>query len=327
MVKAADPVGASHLMTIALSHLGRGDVTMAFQACLDALSLDPFNFVAHKIAIFCVSNAKQDQVEFLAGLWSNAFLPGFAVEVSEELLIEAFVEHQDRYELFIGLANMALQTGRLARAEEIAYYCLSPLDEAGWEGRVVEEKYDQVANAYDNFPFHAATAQNFLDAVKTRLAGKANLNIVEAACGTGGLAHGLRPYARHLTGIDLSHAMAERAKPHYDSIIVGDMVAVLAGMDRAADAVFCCGATYYLRDLLPFLRGAGAALKPGGLLMFSDFVAPKGGDTMVTAGGTKRYFRSTDLVRALAQEAGLVEIACDYGVSYRIPCRHWCFRT
>lgn len=131
--------------------------------------------------------------------------------------------------------------------------------------------------------------------------------------------------ASHLIGIDLSPEMADRAGPLYDSMIVGDVSATLTELGPIADAVLCLGATYYFDDLTPFLIGAASSMKPGGWLLFSDYVAPEGCGLMSTIDGTFRYCRAPDLLRRQASEAGLVEVGYRHGISFGLPARFWCF--
>ncbi len=304
-----------------------GQAQLAFPNVFRAITLDPGNYDFHFLVFCWIWQAPDSDVEQLANLWAESYLPGLGLEVCEESLIEAFGEHPDRYELFLALSSLEFRRGRPDRAEELFGFCLAPLDDQDQAPTVADVlgKYHSNSGGYDDAEHHADTIKRFLSFTERHLSGRSGLTIIDAACGTGGLAFGLRPHAARLIGVDLSPDMAERAKPHYDTMMVGDMSAAMSGLGHPADVITCSGATYYLRDLAPFLHGAAAAIKPGGMLLFSDFSAPAGSGTMITAGGTRRYCHSPDLVRDLARQAGWSEAGFDIGISYSLPCRFWCF--
>lgn len=264
--------------------------------------------------------------ETLGGMWAAAIAPGMGIDVAEEFVVDAFADDPDRYDLFTNLSFFEMRRRRFRRAEEIFGLCLDPVGGAGWNRQEVESKYEHAAEDYQGNAVHVRTAEEFLRAAEPYLAGKAGLVIVDAACGAGAIAGGLRPHAKTLIGVELSAGMAERARPLYDTMLVGDMNEAMLRLDGTADLVACCGALYYFEQASPFLGAAVKALAPGGLLIFSDYAAPDGRGVMVTSGGTRRFCRSPDLMHELAAEAGLTHLGDDIVESYRLPARLWCFR-
>ena len=81
----------------------------------------------------------------------------------------------------------------------------------------------------------------------------------------------LRPYARRLTGVDLSPAMVEQARQRqiYDALIVGELTAHLAAGTERYDLIASADTLVYFGDLRPLLAAAAQALRPGGLLVFT----------------------------------------------------------
>lgn len=304
----------------------RGEFAAAVDGLLKIIAIDKYFLDAHA-ALFMWSRQLPDFAsEPLARIWAEGIAPGLGITAAEEFVIDAFADRPDRYGLFLELALFELRRGRPQRAEELFGVCLDPLDGHGWALGEVERKYEKAMEDYRDNSIHIEAASLFCLVIEPYLAGKAGLVIVDAACGTGGLAHGLRPHASRLIGLELSARMADQARPLYDMMVVGDMIETLPRLEHVADMVVCCGTTYYFEDLAPFLGAAVAALKPGGLLVFSDFAAPEGREVLVTCGGTKRFCHSPNLLRDLACRAGLTEIGYEITRCFQLPGRVWCFR-
>ncbi|HEY8967374.1 MAG TPA: methyltransferase domain-containing protein, partial [Candidatus Methylacidiphilales bacterium] len=98
-----------------------------------------------------------------------------------------------------------------------------------------------------------------------------SLDVLDAACGTGLCGPVLRPYAARLSGIDLSGGMLARAavRQVYDALAKGDLAASLRERPAAFDLVACIDALIYLGSLGEAFAAAAAALRPGGLFLFT----------------------------------------------------------
>lgn len=140
---------------------------------------------------------------------------------------------------------------------------------------------DYVRSAFDMFaPTFETTlakldyrAPQALDALLTRLMPlPAPLGaVLDAGCGTGLAAPMLRPRAERLEGVDLSPAMAERARPRglYDDLRVGELTADLRAHASTYDLIVAADVLCYFGDLAEALAACAAALKPSGALAFS----------------------------------------------------------
>lgn len=98
-----------------------------------------------------------------------------------------------------------------------------------------------------------------------------SLSVLDAGCGTGLCGPSLRPYARHLLGVDLSPRMIERARVRgdYDELIVAELTAFLTGRPAAYDLIVSADTLVYFGQLEPVLTAATLALRPGGWLAFT----------------------------------------------------------
>lgn len=99
----------------------------------------------------------------------------------------------------------------------------------------------------------------------------AGLDIIDAGCGTGLAAAGLRPFARTLTGVDLSAGMLAEAEKLglYDGLEAGELTAWLQARPASADLIVSGDTLCYFGDLSPPLAAASGALRPGGRVIFT----------------------------------------------------------
>jgi len=134
----------------------------------------------------------------------------------------------------------------------------------------------------------------------------AALDIVDAGCGTGLCGPGLRPYARHLAGCDLSVGMLRRAKsrPEYDVLHQAELTHYLATQPGAYDAVISADTLCYFGALESALQASHLSLRPGGWLVFTVEALPDGHAQPHELQANGRYAHEQGyLRRALAQAA------------------------
>lgn len=138
------------------------------------------------------------------------------------------------------------------------------------------------------------------------------LDIVDAGCGTGLLGPVLKPWARTLTGVDLSPKMLEksRASGYYDSIECTDLTTFLSAASGRFDLVLAADTFNYFGELEPVLRAAFVALRPGGWLMFSVEESQVVGDTWrLQPHG--RYAHSPAYLKAQFGSLGVEDVRMD----------------
>ncbi len=90
----------------------------------------------------------------------------------------------------------------------------------------------------------------------------AALEVLDAGCGTGLCGPSLRPYARRLTGVDLSPDMLARAgrRGIYDELVERELVGWLAERVGAFDIIAAADTLIYFGALEPVFEAAGRAL-------------------------------------------------------------------
>lgn len=99
----------------------------------------------------------------------------------------------------------------------------------------------------------------------------AELEILDAGCGTGLCGPFLKPLAAQLIGVDLSPGMLDLARRRdlYDDLIEAELTGYLQQSPQAFDLIVCSDTLCYFGDLSAILDATSAALKPGGLFIFS----------------------------------------------------------
>lgn len=131
----------------------------------------------------------------------------------------------------------------------------------------------------------------------------AELNILDAGCGTGLAAPLLRPFARQLVGIDLSTAMLARARATgcYDKLVEVELGTFLEQHKESFDVCVFIDVLIYFGDLTAILLATARALRPGGLIAFTVEKSNRSG---VRLHPTGRYSHHRKHVQTALAHAG-----------------------
>jgi predicted TPR repeat methyltransferase len=138
-------------------------------------------------------------------------------------------------------------------------------------------------------------------------AADARLDVLDGGCGTGLAAPLLRPYARHLTGVDLSPEMLDRARNTgvYDTLVESELGAFLDAHPQSFDVCVFVDVLVYFGDLRTILASAARALKANGLLAFTLEKSDHPGSHLHPTG---RYSQHAGHVSDALAAAGFVAI-------------------
>lgn len=311
----------SHCINLAARHYIQSDYPTAFRIIIDALREDTFHLKAQTIAVASLTKINVGVLDHFIAAWVAVCRFG-TLENATVILAEVFVECDNTYDLFAGLAILSLRKGQPELSLRLFGLCLTadlPIPVAVDE---IQHEYD--ADLYDRQGPHLDSIAEFKLFLDRHLGREGDLEIIDAPCGTGLAGPILKPWARRLVGLDLVSAMVSRAESLgcYDELIVGDLLKVLPRLK--AEMIVCHGALYYFRDLAPIVAAVANSLEPGGRFAFTDFPAPEG--IMATRGGNARFCRSPALVRNILTSHGFIEEASEMRLSFTLPCLYWMFR-
>jgi predicted TPR repeat methyltransferase len=133
-------------------------------------------------------------------------------------------------------------------------------------------------------------------------------DVLDVGCGTGLCGPLLRDYAAHLTGIDLSAKMLERARERgsYDELVKAELTSFLASHCASYDVIVSADTLVYFGELDEVVAAAARALRPGGCFVFTVEAlagADDAADYCLRPHG--RYNHSRAYVERLLTDAGL----------------------
>jgi len=132
------------------------------------------------------------------------------------------------------------------------------------------------------------------------------LDVLDAGCGTGLCGALVAPFARRLTGVDLSAGMLAHAKDKhvYHALVKAELTEYLRGNSEAFDLILSADALVYFGDLHDAIAAFAGALRPKGLLVFTlEHAAGKGDGYRLEVHG--RYSHGRAYVERLLASAGL----------------------
>jgi SAM-dependent methyltransferase len=157
-----------------------------------------------------------------------------------------------------------------------------------------------------------------LDQIEALLAGQTGAVVLDLGCGGGHVSYRVAPHVARVVAVDVTQAMLDQvrqtaAEKGLQNIVTRQAAAeALPFADGAFNIVLCRFSAHHWQDMAAGLREARRMLKPGGLAVFVDTVAPdqRVFDTHLQAiellrdASHVRNFSVAEWVAALAQ-AGL----------------------
>ena len=138
----------------------------------------------------------------------------------------------------------------------------------------VKNLFDGLAGEFDRHLSHLAyrAPELVMSAVARELPDACgSLEVLDAGCGTGLCARWLRPYARTLSGVDLSAGMLTYAThlALYDKLMEEELTAHLQARCAAYDLIICADTLCYFGSLDIVFAGARGALRARGWFVFT----------------------------------------------------------
>jgi predicted TPR repeat methyltransferase len=246
--------------------------------------------------------------QLLEGAAVDAALATFASESDDEIteLFEAAAAALIGFDLRDAALRLASRRVELRPGSATARYLLASLTggatpERSPDAYIVEE-FDGFAQRFEA-QLVGVLGYDVPDKLRVLLAevrgNGAPVDVLDAGCGTGLCGPWLRPLARHLTGVDLSSGMLERARARglYDTLVCEELTGFLERSAGAFDLVVATDVLIYFGDLRPLFAAATSAVRHGGLLAVSFETCEEGERSLRPSG---RFAHSASYVRAAA---------------------------
>jgi predicted TPR repeat methyltransferase len=145
-------------------------------------------------------------------------------------------------------------------------------------------------------------------AALARALGGRRTAVLDAGCGTGLLAPGLRPLATRLVGVDLSPGMLARGRATgcYDALAESELVAWLETTDERFGAAVGADLLIYIGAVEALVAGLARVLQPDGVAVLSLEVGGRGSHALETSG---RFSHDPGYVDGALAAAGLTPVA------------------
>jgi predicted TPR repeat methyltransferase len=178
----------------------------------------------------------------------------------------------------------------------------------------VSSTFDNFATSFDDvmtrLNYHAPALA--LDAVRRSIGEPSGvLAVLDAGCGTGLCGSLLRPYAAHLTGVDLSRGMLDQAggRSVYDDLVQAELTTYLTAKLQRFDLIVSVDTLCYFGALGPVAAAAAAALRPGGWFVFT--LEAREDDTVdgYTLQPHGRYNHAAGYVHRVLDDAGFQTVS------------------
>ena len=323
--------------------LGLGRLDEAAQAYEEAARLDPDRAEVHN-NLGVLRREQRRHVEAEAAYRRAIELDPKHVDAFTNLgsLLNGLGREEEALASFCQALVLKPRHGRARQALGMAYYTLKRFDEAAqvyrqWlqeEPASPEARHHLAACCGEGVPERAADAyvetvfDGFADSFDAKLAQlhyrapalveqvvaeilgepRGQLAVLDAGCGTGLCGPLLKPYAKHLAGVDLSAGMLAKAAPRqvYDALAKAELTAFMqaqppAGLDLVVSADTLC----YFGDLADVTRAAAQALAPGGWLVFTVEALPDESAEDFRLNPHGRYSHRAAYLREVLAAAGL----------------------
>jgi predicted TPR repeat methyltransferase len=175
----------------------------------------------------------------------------------------------------------------------------------------VQNTFDRFANTFDSrLGVLEYRAPALVGAAVADCMGEpaADREVLDAGCGTGLCAPLLKPFARTLTGVDLSSGMLGKARGRhlYDDLCQAELCGYIQQRPERFDLIVSADTLVYFGVLDDAIQAAAHALRPGGYLCFTVEALADGETTDYHLQHHGRYAHSNGYLARLLDQVGLI---------------------
>jgi len=139
------------------------------------------------------------------------------------------------------------------------------------------------------------------------------LDILDAGCGTGLCGPLLKPYVKHLAGVDLSDKMLERAalRGCYDELFKAELTEFILGYQTGCDVIVSADTLVYFGDLTRVTRAIADTLRSAGRFVFTIERTEEEVEQGYKIHPHGRFSHTRDYVQDVIKSAGLALLQLD----------------
>jgi predicted TPR repeat methyltransferase len=175
-------------------------------------------------------------------------------------------------------------------------------------GQYIEQTFDTFANNFESVLGRLKycgpqLAGHYLAGLNVPAS---SLRMLDLGCGTGMVGEAVKPYAREITGVDLSQAMLDKsaAKQVYRQLHKLDIADFLSTSREQYDLITCMDTFIYIGRLDEVFTLIHQNLKPGGMLLFSTekLIGARAQDYQLNVSG--RYSHHQDYLGERLKNSG-----------------------
>lgn len=203
------------------------------------------------------------------------------------------------------------------KAEELLkaakYFLKSLLDPEAFDAdkkSFVADLFDEYADKFDDHlvkGLEYKTPEKIKHLFDKHRANKTSFNaILDLGCGTGLCGPFLKNYTSHLTGIDLSKKMIDKAREtsFYDELVVGEITEHVNQSDQVYDAIIAADVFVYVGGLNDIFKACSSKISREGIFIFSTELLPDSHNDAYKLFDSGRYKHTTDYIDVTAKSHG-----------------------
>ena len=173
----------------------------------------------------------------------------------------------------------------------------------------VRSEFDGFADSFDEklSKLQYRTPELMRAALRSSIGTRADLDVLDAGCGTGLCGLFLREFARYLVGVDLSSRMLARARQRnlYNDLVEGELTGYMLARPDSFDVIVSADTLVYFGSLEEVLSAAARSLRSSGTLCFSVEAADENEGSGFRLNHHGRYAHTARYVKRCLSSCGL----------------------
>ena len=176
----------------------------------------------------------------------------------------------------------------------------------------VRTRFDSAAADWDTNPGRVALARAVVDAIRTLVSLRPDMNVMDFGAGTGLVTLGILPYVANLTAVDASGEMLRMLEQKLKALNVGNVRTLNCDIAKASlptaefDVIVSSMVLHHIQDVPMAIRQLRPSLRSGGWIALADLESEDGTFHTDSMGVYHHGFDPAQVCRWL-QDSGFVD--------------------